>query len=107
MAELHRRITMTGPALSLLSPVDKCSHSTGIDRNGSHTPLAKKTVLQSLSSLSCQRKVKEKTCSASYQMEMKHAANNHEILVSLNQNLILVLHQGFKICESVMQTPHD
>lgn len=71
---------MTGPALVLLSPVDKCSHSSGIDRHGSDSPLAKKTDLQSFSSLSCQRKVKEKSCSGSYQMGMKHAANNDEIL---------------------------
>ena len=106
MAELHRGITMTSPALALLSPADKCTRSNGADRNGSHTPVAKKTVLQSLSSLSCQKKVKEKSCSASYQMEIEHPANNHEILVSLNQNLILVLHQEYILCESVMQTPH-
>lgn len=45
MAELHRGITMTSPALALLSPADKCTHSNGADRNGSHTPVAKKTVL--------------------------------------------------------------
>lgn len=43
MAELHRGITMTSPAFALLSPVDKRSHSNGADRNGSHSPVAKKS----------------------------------------------------------------
>jgi len=75
---------MTSPALALLSAVDKCTLSNRADRNGSHAPVAKKMVLQSLSSLSCQKKVREKNCSASYQMQIRHPANNHKILVSLN-----------------------
>lgn len=60
MDELHRGITMTNPALAFLSPVDKRTPSNGADRKGSHTAVAKKTVLQSLSPLSCQNKVREK-----------------------------------------------
>lgn len=99
MAELHKRIIFSpftsGQIHSLQWSRQKLkSHSSSQKTNATILILSKLP------------KQGNKVFSASCQMELEHPVNNHEILVSLNQNLILVLQRGNIICESVMQTPH-